>query len=108
MGATLRRQRTVFAPSRGEFRSTRLADPLHEVGGIRFARTWLTSLLAIAVAAGTSHAEPKRDVPDYDGRGNPDADAGSWALWIPRVVLSPLYVVNEYVLRRPVGALVTH
>jgi len=47
-------------------------------------------------------------VPDYDGRGNPDADAGSWALWIPRVVLAPLYLIHEYVLRRPLGALVTH
>jgi len=52
-------------------------------------------------------ADPKRDVPDYDGRGNVDADAGSWALWIPRVALSPLYVVNEFVVRRPLGALVT-
>lgn len=47
-------------------------------------------------------------MPDYDGRGNPDADAGSWALWIPRVVLAPLYLTHEYLLRRPLGALVTH
>ena len=53
-----------------------------------------------------AHADPKREVPDYDGRGNQDADVDSWALWIPRVVLSPLYVANEYVLRRPLGALV--
>jgi hypothetical protein len=45
-------------------------------------------------------------VPDYDGRGNPDADADSWALWIPRIALSPLYLTNEYLLRRPLGALV--
>ena len=51
-------------------------------------------------------ADPKREVPDYDGRGNPDADDGSWALWIPRVILSPLYVVNEYLLRRPIGFVV--
>jgi len=55
-----------------------------------------------------AHADPKREVPDYDGRGNPDAEGGSWPLWIPRVVLSPLYVVNEFVLRRPLGALVRH
>ncbi|MEO7730112.1 MAG: hypothetical protein ABIY55_04005 [Kofleriaceae bacterium] len=53
------------------------------------------------------HADPKREVPDYDGRGNPDADAGSWALWIPRVALAPLYLTNELVLRRPIGALMT-
>ena len=28
-------------------------------------------------------------------------------LWIPRIALSPLYVVNEYVLRRPLGEFVT-
>lgn len=33
-------------------------------------------------------ADPKRDAPDYDGRGNTDTDAGSWALWIPRLALS--------------------
>jgi hypothetical protein len=66
-------------------------------------------LAALVVASGgVAGADPKREVPDYDGRGNPDADAGSWALWIPRVVLSPLYLVNEYVLRRPLGALVSH
>jgi hypothetical protein len=29
------------------------------------------------------------------------------ALWIPRVLVSPLYGVSEYLLRRPLGALVT-
>lgn len=53
-----------------------------------------------------SHADPKREVPDYDGRGNPDADGGSWVLWIPRVLLSPLYLANEYVVRRPLGAFI--
>jgi hypothetical protein len=62
----------------------------------------------LVASCGAAHADPKRDVPDYDGRGNLDADADSWALWIPRIVLSPLYVVNEYVLRRPLGALVSH
>ncbi len=47
-------------------------------------------------------------MPNYDNRGNPDADVDSWALWIPRVVLSPLYVVNEYLLRRPLGFLIKH
>jgi len=65
-------------------------------------------LAALVALSSSARADPKRDVPDYDGRGNPDAEAGSWALWIPRVVLSPLYVVNEYVLRRPLGALVSH
>jgi len=64
----------------------------------------LAALLASTV---TAHAEPKRPVPDYDGRGNPDADSGSWPLWIPRILLSPVYVAHEYLLRRPLGAFVT-
>ena len=46
-------------------------------------------------------------MPDYDGRGNPDTESGSWALWIPRVILFPFYAFGEYVIRRPVGAFVT-
>jgi hypothetical protein len=74
------------------------------------APTWLSSMLAgvIATSATISQADPKREIPDYDGRGNQDADADVWALWIPRIVLSPLYVANEYVLRRPLGAIVRH
>jgi hypothetical protein len=73
------------------------------------APTLLGLVLAATFAAfgSVASAEPKRPIPDYDGRGNQDADADSWVLWIPRVVLSPLYVVNEYVLRRPLGAIVT-
>ncbi|MEO7736344.1 MAG: hypothetical protein ABIY55_35630 [Kofleriaceae bacterium] len=64
-------------------------------------------MLVLALGASTAAtADPKRSSPDYDGRGNEDADDGSWALWIPRVVLSPLYLVNEYVLRRPIGTLI--
>jgi hypothetical protein len=64
------------------------------------------TLVAILAQGGLVHADPKREVPDYDGRGNPDADADHWALWIPRIALSPLYLTNEYLLRRPLGALV--
>jgi hypothetical protein len=49
---------------------------------------------------------PKRAVPDYDGRGD-ETTAGEVALWIPRVILSPLYFVSEYVIRRPLGWLIT-
>jgi hypothetical protein len=63
--------------------------------------------IAVLAALGPeAAATPKRELPDYDGRGNPDADHDAWALWIPRALLSPLYVANEYVLRRPLGAFV--
>jgi hypothetical protein len=48
----------------------------------------------------------KRAVPDYDGRPEPTT-AGDVALWVPRVVVSPLYFVTEYVIRRPIGTLIT-
>jgi hypothetical protein len=61
--------------------------------------------------ASSAHADPgaepeaKREVPDYDGRGNPDAKPSS-ALWVPRIVLAPVYAAHEYLIRRPFGVLV--
>ncbi len=54
-----------------------------------------------------SAPSPKRAVPDYDGRDPAPASAGEDALWVPRVVLSPVYFTTEYLLRRPLGAVVT-
>src|SRR5215211_140924 len=66
------------------------------------------AVLLVVVASRQADAEPKREVPDYDGRGNedakPDSAPGSWALWIPRVVLWPVYALNEYAFRRPIAA----
>lgn len=50
---------------------------------------------------------PKRAVPDYDGRDGEPTAAGDVALWIPRILLSPLYIVSEYVVRRPLALLIT-
>lgn len=58
-------------------------------------------------AAGSGAVSPKRAVPDYSGRGEPPTTAGDVALWIPRVILFPFYVVSEYVIRRPLGWLIT-
>ena len=60
----------------------------------------------LVVVEAVAYTNPKREVPDYDGRGNPDAHEDPWPLWIPRVVLAPLYVVHEYGVRRPLGAFV--
>jgi len=48
---------------------------------------------------------PKRAMPDYDGRA--DEAPSAW-LWLPRVALSPLYLLSEYGVRRPLGAIVTN
>jgi surface antigen Omp85-like protein len=60
-------------------------------------------------AAGSSPArgpDDRRALPDYDGRPE-RTTLGDVALWVPRVVLFPLYVVSEYVVRRPLGWLAT-
>lgn len=58
-------------------------------------------------AAEPPPAPERRPVPDYDGRGDGPTTASEVLLWVPRVVLSPLYLVSEYAVRRPVGWLVS-
>lgn len=63
---------------------------------------------APAVAQGAPPADgDKRAVPDYDGRQEPTT-AGDVLIWIPRIALSPLWVVSELVVRRPLGFLITN
>lgn len=60
------------------------------------------------LASGQAQAEPeKRALPDYDGRGGTPLTPRQKALWLPRVLLSPLYFVSEFVVRRPLGAGIT-
>ncbi len=56
--------------------------------------------------AAPATSSPKREVPDYSGRGADPATAGDAALWVPRIVLSPVYLVTEYVLRYPLSVAV--
>jgi hypothetical protein len=67
----------------------------------------LTPAVSPAAAAAQEPTIAEREVPDYDGRGDDPTTAGEVALWVPRVVLSPLYLVSEFVVRRPLGFLVT-
>lgn len=62
--------------------------------------------MAIQFAAQTATAK-KRELPDYDGKGGKPTTPGDVLLWGPRVVFFPLYVVSEFVLRRPLGWLIT-
>jgi hypothetical protein len=52
-------------------------------------------------------ADEKRPVPDYDRREDEPTSLGEAALWVPRVLLFPLYLVTEFVVRRPLGLLLT-
>ncbi len=52
-------------------------------------------------------ADERRPLPNYDGRPAPGPDAVDIALWIPRVVFSPLYLLTEWVLRKPLDLMFT-
>ena len=49
----------------------------------------------------------RADRPDVDGRDEPGPTVGEAMLWVPRVVFSPVYLVTEFVIRRPVGWVMT-
>ncbi len=51
--------------------------------------------------------DSKRATPNYDGRPQ-KKEPKEALLWIPRLALSPLYLFSEFVVRRPLGALVTY
>ena len=71
-------------------------------------RFWLgvAAILGVAIVPRPLHADepsPKRPIPDYSGRGPDPTTVGEVALWVPRVLLSPLYLVTEYVIRWPLS-----
>jgi len=66
----------------------------------------LLAAAAIPQSSARADTPPKRDLPDYDGRGSPPTTPGDVALWVPRVIFSPIYFVTEFLIRRPLGALI--
>jgi hypothetical protein len=65
-------------------------------------------LLLQAAHARADEPPKKRAVPNYDGRGGAPATPTQKALWVPRVLLFPAYVVSEYLVRRPLAAGITY
>jgi hypothetical protein len=47
-------------------------------------------------------SDAERPKPNYDGKED-ETSAGEVLLWVPRVLLSPLYFTSEYVVRRPLN-----
>jgi hypothetical protein len=72
------------------------------MGLLRLLRLTLIGLIAVLVAR-PAHATEKRKLPDYDRRGPEPTTPGDVALWVPRIVLFPVYLVSEYVVRKPLG-----
>lgn len=67
----------------------------------------LAAGLALASTEAAAQEPPKRDMPDYEGRPPPGETPGEVLLWVPRVILSPVYFVSEYLIRKPFGATIT-
>jgi hypothetical protein len=65
----------------------------------------VTALLCalLALAGGAQGAEKKRTLPDYGNRGKSPTTFGDVAIWVPRILLSPVYLVTEYGIRWPLG-----
>lgn len=63
-------------------------------------------LAALALPALAAADSPKRALPDYGAM--PKKEPGRAALVVPRLVLLPPYLVWNYGVRTPLGALVTH
>jgi hypothetical protein len=70
----------------------------------------LTALVLLAsTRTASAETQPQRSLPDYDGRGGQGhpTTPGQALLWVPRVVLFPVYLVTEFVVRRPLGYAIT-
>ncbi|HYQ45200.1 MAG TPA: hypothetical protein VER11_24605 [Polyangiaceae bacterium] len=76
-------------------------------GFTRFLRStngWRMLFFALLTLwAASTHAAAKRKPQDYGGP--PPPTVGPALLWVPRVVLFPPWLVSEYVVRQPIGAL---
>ena len=84
---------------------------LRSVRLIRCAGALLGILVALApplparadTGDDATSGSPKRAVPAYDGRDPPPRSITDDLLGVPRLLLAPPYLVNEYVLRRPLS-----
>ncbi len=70
------------------------------------ARTLIALALVSVIASTVTPAAAKRPVPLYDGREDTTTVAED-LLWVPRILVSPLYLTSEYLIRRPLAFLIT-
>jgi hypothetical protein len=80
------------------------------VARVRSTFVSLAVFVAVTLVATGGFADdgvqsPKRPVPNYDGRGpDPSNEAGA-GTWAARALLSPLWFTTEWLIRRPLGAI---
>ena len=69
---------------------------------MRAIASTLLAALGLMVGSGDARADdPKRPLPDYDNRGSAPTTPGDVAVVTARVLMSPLYLITEYGIRRP-------
>ena len=56
----------------------------------------------------TDLAPDQKRMPQDYGRPPPEASTAARVAWIPRVLFSPIYFVAEYLVRKPIGGLVSY
>jgi hypothetical protein len=75
-----------------------------------------SAAVVVAPDGGSSGPVATTEAPDaprreeranFRGQADPPPTAGDVLIWVPRVILLPAYLVTEYVVRVPVGALST-
>ena len=66
-----------------------------------------SSTVAPAADSGAQVRRHRRETPNLDGRAPPPPGAADVLLWVPRVLLSPLHLVLEWGVRKPLGAVLT-
>jgi hypothetical protein len=66
----------------------------------------VTFALVLALRCHAFADSAKRTLPDYGGQGPAPTTAGDVALWVPRIILAPLYFTSEYLIRKPLGAVI--
>ncbi|MGE0790572.1 MAG: hypothetical protein AB7S26_33145, partial [Sandaracinaceae bacterium] len=49
----------------------------------------------------------RRSTPDFDGRPDPEPPPEQMLAWLPRILFAPVWLVLDYVIRRPIGWLLT-
>jgi hypothetical protein len=73
---------------------------------LRLHAAIVATLLTLLSPPSAAVAEDTRQLPDYAGRED-RTSVGDVLIWVPRLVVSPLYLVSEFVIRRPLGALIS-
>jgi hypothetical protein len=77
----------------------------------RFSRFVVLASLLVAGwcswAPAASATDEERPLPDYEGRPPPATTPGDVLLWVPRIILFPPWLVAEYLIRAPLGFLIS-